>query len=78
MRRTQTMIEHEIWIAAYLTALRTEEPSRAEFVADSAVKRYADRWGNKPGYAFHNAGNEPPLTCIPRFLFSEMNIPDQD
>lgn len=45
METARNTLEHDIWVAAYLTALRASPPDVAEQCAADAVKRYHTRWG---------------------------------
>jgi hypothetical protein len=45
MDRKRSDIEHDIWVAAYLTALCDSSPEVAEQCAIDAIKRYQVRWG---------------------------------
>lgn len=40
MRRTKTMIEHDIWVAAFTRALVRKNPNRAREIASDAVNIY--------------------------------------
>ena len=53
MDRPRKEIEHDIWVAAYLTALRNSSPEVAEHCAMDAIKRYRTRWDpNDVGESF--------------------------
>ncbi len=47
MDRPRKEIEHDIWVAAYLTALRHGPPEVAEHCAIEASRRYQDRWDER-------------------------------
>lgn len=73
MPHEQQTIEHRIWLTAYLTALRTHEPAQAQEVATSAVERYQLMW-----HGFKQDAQQSPQKFIPRYSFSEMDIPEED
>lgn len=77
MRRETHNIEHEIWLTAYLTALRTHDPDSAQRVAVSAVKHYADRWSRRQCAAAGEGRVGVHSTGARGYLFADMNIPDQ-
>jgi len=76
MCKKRQKIEHDIWLTAYLTALRTLDPSIAQKTAFSAVKHYEDRWPHEPCDAEKERSIAHP-TGVRGYLFSEMGIPDQ-
>jgi hypothetical protein len=45
--RTRNDIEHDIWVAAYLKALRDHSPQDAELVAINAARKYQARWDGR-------------------------------
>lgn len=44
MSQSRNDIKHDIWVAAYLMALRKHSPLDAETLAINAARRYQSRW----------------------------------